>query len=199
MRVALQGADALVIVDVQEDFVSGRVAVPGARHVVAALDRYIDEFARRGLPIFTSRDWHPPDHCSFRERGGRWPAHCVVGTPGAAFAHGLALDDRAFVISKGLRSDREAYSAFDGTGLHGVLKRMGVRRLFVGGLATDYGVLETVRGALRRGFGVFLLADAVRALNLHPDDGEEAVRAMLRAGAISVRFEEIDVPEHTPG
>jgi len=174
--------DALLVVDVQKDFLpGGALAVPGGDAVVPVLNRYLETFRRRGLPVFATRDWHPPDHCSFRERGGPWPAHCIAGTPGAEFAPELELPPEAEIVSKATEPKREAYSGFEGTDLETRLKRRGVRRLFVGGLATEYCVLNTVRDAIRRGFEVFLLTDAIRAVN--PEDGRKALEEMRRLGA----------------
>ena len=192
MDLQLQQGDALVVVDVQRDFVGGSLAVPDAEQVVPVLDRYIECFRGKGLPIFATRDWHPADHASFRERGGAWPAHCVAGTPGAEFAPGLTLGRDAIVVSKGKSRDTDACSAFEGTELDEMLKRAGVGRLFIGGLATDHGVLATVRDALDKGYRVFLLADAIRAADLKPGDGAFAVRTMLRAGAELLHRPEVE-------
>lgn len=192
MDLQLQQGDALVVVDVQRDFVGGSLAVPDAEQVVPVLERYIACFRGKGLPIFATRDWHPADHASFRERGGPWPAHCVAGTPGAEFAPGLTLGADAIVVSKGTARDADAYSAFEGTDLDETLKRAGIRRLFVGGLATDYCVLATVRDALDKGYRVFLLADAIRAAGRNPGDGAFAVRTMLRLGAELVHEPEVE-------
>lgn len=190
MDMQLQPGDALVIVDVQRDLVDGSLAVPDAGQVVPVLEHYIGCFRKKGLPVFATRDWHPPDHVSFGERGGAWPAHCVAGTPGAEFA--LALDGDATIVSKGTSPDTDANSAFEGTGLDETLRSAGIRRLFVGGLATDYCVLATVRDALDRGYRVFLLADATRAADLKPGDGAFAVRTMLRLGAQLLHEQEVD-------
>lgn len=192
MNVTLQSGDALVIVDVQRDFVGGSLAVPNAEQVVPVLEHYASCFRSKGLPVFATRDWHPADHVSFREQGGIWPVHCVAGTPGAEFAQGLSLGSGATVVSKGTSRDAEAYSAFDGTDLDGTLGRAGIRRLFVGGLATDYCVLATVREALDKGYRVFLLADAIRAADIKPGDGAFAVRTMLRLGAELLHGQEVD-------
>lgn len=185
-----QRGDALVIVDVQNDFLpGGALAVPHGDEVVPVLNRWIERFTARGLPVVATRDWHPPDHCSFRERGGPWPVHCVAGTEGAAFAPGLRLPADALVISKATEPDREAYSGFEGTDLAARLRGLGVRRLFVGGLATDYCVLSTVRDARREGFDVVLLEDAVRAVDVQPGDGARALEEMRRLGAGLVRTE----------
>jgi nicotinamidase/pyrazinamidase len=186
----LQPGDALVIVDVQCDFLpGGSLAVPAGDAVVAPLNAWIARFAAAGLPVFATRDWHPPDHCSFRApggQGGTWPPHCVAGTPGARFAAGLALPTTARVVSKATRQEADAYSGFAGTDLHRQLQHLGVRRLFVGGLATDYCVLNTVQDALRLGYGVVLLADCIRAVDVQPGDGERAIAAMVAAGAIAL-------------
>ncbi|HNC52801.1 MAG TPA: isochorismatase family protein [Accumulibacter sp.] len=178
----LRTGDALIVVDVQNDFLpGGKLAVTAGDEVVPALNEYQRRFVSRGLPIFATRDWHPTDHCSFTQRGGRWPAHCVAGTPGAEFAAGLLLPAAAVVISKATLPEAEAYSAFAGGDLAQRLRRAGVGRLFVGGLATDYCVLETVRDGLAEGFAVVLLVDAVRAVSA--DDGARAVAQMSALGA----------------
>ena len=175
--------DALVIVDVQNDFVTGSLAVPGAPAVVPALDRAVAAFVRDGLPVAATRDWHPADHSSFRDHGGPWPPHCVAGTPGAEYAPGLTLPPDVIHIRKAATRESDAYSGFEGTTLATDLRRRGVARLFVGGLATDYCVLNTVRDALDQGFHVVVLADAIRAVNLRPDDGARAEASMRVAGA----------------
>jgi nicotinamidase/pyrazinamidase len=179
--------DALLVTDVQNDFLpGGRLAVPGGDAVVPPLNRCIAAWQARGLPVFASRDWHPAGHCSFREQGGPWPVHCVAGSAGAAFAPGLRLPASAIVISKATRADREAYSAFEGTDLAERLRALGVRRIFVGGLATDYCILNTVRDALAHGWAAVVLADAIRAVDVHPDDGRKAEDEMRRLGAVLV-------------
>ncbi|HEX9593549.1 MAG TPA: nicotinamidase [bacterium] len=182
-----QAGDALVVVDVQNDFLpGGSLAVPHGDEVIGPLNGYIDLFHRRGLPIFASRDWHPADHVSFQTQGGPWPPHCVVGTPGAEFSAALRLPPEAEVISKATQADRDAYSAFQGTDLAEQLHGREIVRLFVAGLATDYCVRATVEDAITAGFGVAVLGDAVRAVNLRPHDGEEALRAMEEEGALLI-------------
>ena len=176
---------ALIIVDVQNDFLpGGALAVPHGDEVVPVLNRYIAEFEQQKLPIFATRDWHPPDHCSFRTQGGPWPVHCVMHTKGAAFPPSLRLPSSAIVVSKPSAPDHETYSAFAGTDLEQRLRRASVDRLYVGGLATDYCVLNTVKDALRRGFKVRLLKAAIRAVNVSPNDGLNAESEMARLGAV---------------
>jgi nicotinamidase/pyrazinamidase len=187
MTVYLDRHDAVLIVDVQVDFLpGGNLAVQRGDEVVPVLNRYLALARREKLPVFASRDWHPRAHCSFRDRGGPWPEHCLAGSPGAAFAPGLALPHDAVIISKAATRDSDAYSAFQGTGLAQRLREAGVKRLLVGGLATDYCVLNTVLDARKAGFEVLLLADAIRAVNVEPGDGERAEREMLAAGAVAV-------------
>jgi len=175
--------DALVVTDVQNDFVTGTLAVPGGADIVAPLNRAIEAFHARGLTVVVIRDWHPPGHCSFAATGGPWPEHCVQGSHGAEFVPGLRLFRDALLVSKGTDPDAEAYSGFKGTTLADDLRARRVRRLFIGGLATDYCILNTVHDALGEGFAAVVLADGVRAVDVHPGDGAKAVDAMQRAGA----------------
>ena len=192
MDVTLARADALLIVDVQRDFLpGGKLGVPDGDAVVPVLNRYIETARKAGVPVFASRDWHPEKHCSFKPQGGPWPEHCVAGTVGAQFADGLRLPPDVVVIDKAIREEADAYSAFSGTTLADQLRARGVKRLLVGGLATDYCVLNTVRDALREGFGVVLLEDAIRAVNVDPEDGPRAKREMESRGAVPARYEEI--------
>lgn len=188
-----QKGDALILVDVQLDFLpSGSLAVPRGDEVVPALNRYIAVFRGLTLPIVATRDWHPPDHCSFKPRGGPWPPHCVAGSDGARFAVRLDLPCEARIVSKAASRDQDAYSGFEGTDLDDWLKRAGVTRVFVGGLATDYCVLNTVRDALRLGYAVCLLEDAVRAVDVRAGEGARAMAEMQRLGAMLIGFGAID-------
>jgi nicotinamidase/pyrazinamidase len=174
---------ALIVVDVQNDFCpGGSLAVEHGDEVVAPLNRLIKEFLSRGEPVYKSRDWHPARTRHFADYGGTWPVHCVQGTPGAEFHQDLLDDTRVHVVSKGL-GDEDSYSAFDGTTLAEDLRRRGVGEVWVGGLATDYCVKNTVLDALRAGFRVRALSDAMRAVNLQPGDDERALEEMRAAGA----------------
>ena len=185
MSVHIDPGDALLAVDVHRDFLAGgSLTVPNGDAIVPILNRYIELAQRAKLPIFASRDWHPRNHCSFRQRGGPWPDHCVAGTAGAAFAAELQLPAETTVISKATRPDADSYSAFHDTALASLLRERGVKRLLVGGLATDYCVLNTVRDALNEGFGVLLLTDAIRAVDAGSGDGQRAEAKMREAGAV---------------
>ncbi len=176
--------DALVLVDVQNDFLpGGALAVPAGDAILEPLNQCVREFERLGLPVFATRDWHPPGHCSFQEQGGPWPVHCVAGTWGAEFPARLRLPSSVRIVSKGQDTQRDAYSGFEGTNLTLQLSNLRCRRLFVGGLATDYCVLATVKDALGAGFGTIVLADAVGAVNVQPEDGAKALQEMAASGA----------------
>lgn len=177
-------ADALLVVDVQRDFLpGGALPVANGDRIIETVNVYIRRYAAQGRPIFATRDWHPPNHCSFASQGGPWPAHCVAGTAGAKFAAALRLPREAVVISKATSAEADAYSGFAGTDLDARLRAAGVRRLAVCGLATDYCVLQTVRDALAKGFEVVVLQDAIAAVERCAGDGERAIGAMRAAGA----------------
>lgn len=189
---ALTKGDALLIIDTQNDFVSGgALAVPQGDEVVPVLNRYIRIFQQHELPIFATRDWHPPNHCSFQTQGGPWPVHCVVGSHGAEFIPSLQLPKTASIISKPSDPAFETYSGFQASGFEKQLRSAQIHRLFVGGLATDYCVLHTALDALKHGFQVFLLKDAVRAVNVHPTDGAMAEKQLVNAGAKPIIVEQI--------
>lgn len=183
-RVALAVGDAMLVVDLQRDFLpGGALGVPESARVVAAVRDSLRLFASLRLPVFATRDWHPADHCSFAAQGGPWPPHCVAGSPGAEFADGIDWPPGTQVVSKGTDAAHEAYSGFAGTDLQPRLRAAGVRRLFVGGLATDYCVLHTVMDARAAGFAVVVLADAIAAVDAQPGDGARALARMQAAGA----------------
>ena len=174
---------ALIVVDVQNDFCpGGSLAVPHGDDVVAPLNKLIDEFLERGDPIFKSRDWHPRATKHFAAYGGTWPVHCVQNTRGAQFHRALRDDPRIKVVSTGL-GDADGYSAFDETDLEAELRNAGVQELIVGGLATDYCVKNTVLDALKKGFKVKAVQDAMRPVELQPGDGDRAIEQMRAAGA----------------
>jgi len=180
-------SDALLVVDIQNDFMpGGALGVRGGDAVIPVLNAWIEAFERAGQPVFLTRDWHPADHCSFHERGGPWPAHCVAGSSGGEFALGLHRPANAVVISKATTRDAEAYSAFAGTDLARQLTERNVRRVFLGGLATDYCVLNTSLDALAAGFQVVVIDDAIRAVEVHPGDGAAAIESIRRAGGALV-------------
>jgi nicotinamidase/pyrazinamidase len=172
---------ALLIVDVQHDFLpGGALAVPDGDAVLDALEAAAPTVDL----IVASRDAHPVDHCSFAAQGGIWPPHCVEGTHGAELHSDIAALEPDIVVDKATARDRDAYSAFDGTGLADTLRARGVDRLVVGGLATDYCVRASVLDALHEGFAVTVLADGVRGVEVNAGDTERALDEMREAGAV---------------
>jgi nicotinamidase/pyrazinamidase len=184
---------ALVVVDVQNDFCpNGALPVADGDKVVKPLNKYIEKIRAAGAPIIYTRDWHPSDHNSFKTQGGPWPPHCVQGTQGAGFHPDLVVPTEGEIVSKADKKD-EAYSFFQGTNLAESLHKRGIKRLLVGGLATDYCVKETVLDGLREGFEVFHLDDASRGVNIKPDDSEHALREMVAKGAKRITIKDLDV------
>jgi nicotinamidase/pyrazinamidase len=171
--------DALIVVDVQNDFCpGGALAVPDGDAVVAEVNR----LAREADFVVATRDWHPADHGSFAERGGTWPPHCVQGTPGAELHPGVERAEIDLVVDKGHDPQTEGYSAFEATGLEEVLRERGARDLHVAGLALDYCVRATALDAARAGFDVTLHAHATRPVDVEPGDGQRAVDELRAAG-----------------
>ena len=177
-------SDALLITDVQKDFLpGGALPVPDGDEIIPVLNEYAKLFEDAKAHVFASRDWHPPNHCSFKQQGGPWPPHCVQNTRGAKFSPDLKLPEGTVVISKATDPERESYSVFDRTNFENELQMRGVRRLFVGGLATDYCVVNTVLDALKLGFKTVVLMDATLGINVKPGDVDRAVEKMLELGA----------------
>ncbi len=186
---------ALIVVDVQNDFCpGGSLAVPEGDRVVPVMNRYIEIFANKNIPVIATRDWHPPDTPHFEAYGGIWPVHCVQGTEGAEFHPLLKIPEGAVIVSKGDDPQSEGYSAFeahtdDGKPLLELLRELGTVRLFIGGLATDYCVKETVLAGIKAGFEVYFLYDAIRGVNLSSGDSDKAISEMLIAKAKELTIE----------
>ena len=180
---------ALLLVDVQNDFCpGGALPVPDGDKVVVPLNRVASCFAVAGLAVLVSRDWHPEVTSHFKEFGGAWPPHCVQGSPGAAFHPALRLPGATVVISKGISPDSDSYSAFDGRSKDGmslaeILSALNIRRLYVGGLATDYCVRSSVLDALSAGFEATVLVDAIAGVDINQGDSAKALKEMRLAGA----------------
>lgn len=178
--------DGLLLVDVQQDFCAGgRLAVEGADEIVPLLNRWIEAAVSNDLPVYASRDWHPVRHLSFRDQGGQWPPHCLADSDGARFHPGLRLPEGAVIITKGVRFDQDQNSVFDQTGFAHQLRRDGIKRLWVGGLALDVCVLASVMDGLAEGFVIKLIAGATRPVTV--EGGRDALRRMEEAGAQIVR------------
>ena len=181
--------DALIVVDVQNDFCpGGSLAVEHGDEVVPPLNRAIDKFLENGKPVFKTRDWHPAKTKHFAKYGGTWPVHCVQNTFGAEFHPQLRDDPRIRLVSKGL-GDTDCYSGFDETDLDEQLRNEKIEEVLIGGLTTDYCVKTTVLDALKKGLKVKVLKNAIRAVNLEPGDGERAIEEMRAAGAEVEEFQ----------
>ena len=188
----LDRTDALIVVDIQNCFCpGGELPVKEGDKIIPIINRYIHKFQKAGAKIYATRDWHPPDHKSFKEYGGIWPPHCLKGSKGAEFRSDLKLPEETTVISTGDEASVEGYSGFDHTNLERKLKEDGVDRVFIGGLATDYCVKYTVLDALEKSFEVVLLIDAIKGVNRKPGDAERAVGEMVEKGAKKATLSEI--------
>ena len=193
--------DALVIVDFQNDFCpGGALPVPEGDRVAEPLARLLDDFDL----VVATRDWHPEDHGSFegvevdpeRWRGtdppSIWPVHCVEGTEGAELHPALDRTKIDLVIDKGQDRWSQGYSGFQDTPLADLLREHGVDRIYVGGLATDYCVKNTVLDARRLGFDVVVVDDAIRGVEVEPGDSERAIGEMKDAGAAFATSDEVE-------
>lgn len=188
MSLTVAPDDALIVVDVQHDF------LPGGALAVAAGERIfppIDALAPRFRRVYATRDWHPPDHSSYAANGGPWPVHCVAGTRGAAFDARLDLRKIDAVIDKGVDRATDGYSGFAATSLASDLRVHGVRRVFVCGLATDYCVKATALDAHAAGFATVVIADASAAVNVRPGDEAAALEELRTAGIAVVQSKDI--------
>ena len=191
--------DALIVGDVQKDFcLGGALPVPRGDEVIPALNDYIKIFKKANARIFATRDWHPPNHVSFKAQGGPWPPHCIQNTQGAEFHPDLKLPTDTTVVSKATNPLKEAYSGFDDTNLSETLQKQGVTRVFVGGLATDYCVKNTVLDASKLGFETVLLSDATAAINAQQGDAAKAVNAMTKNGTQQATLTDLIYPSELP-
>ncbi|SEL02080.1 nicotinamidase/pyrazinamidase [Halomonas daqiaonensis] len=182
MKVDYTPRDALLVVDMQNDFCEGgALAVDGGNALVPGINAEIEAAQAAGALVVASRDWHTVDHVSFSHRGGPWPVHCVQDTHGAAFHPDLTLGDDTIRVSKATAFDADAYSAFDGTGLGGYLKEKGIERVIVCGLALDVCVKATVLAAREEGFDTLFLEPLSAAVD--PDAVAECRREFTDAGA----------------
>ncbi|MEE9189556.1 MAG: bifunctional nicotinamidase/pyrazinamidase [Candidatus Neomarinimicrobiota bacterium] len=175
---------ALIVVDVQNDFCpGGSLAVQEGDKIIPPINRMIEWFQKANLPLFFTRDWHPEKHISFVDQGGPWPIHCVQNSPGAEFHPGLQLPETVTIINKGYLINDDSYSGFQGTDLATQLNDIDVDSVYVCGLATDYCVKETVLDALKKGYQVKVVKDAIRAVDVTVGDSEKAIKEMRDKGA----------------
>jgi nicotinamidase/pyrazinamidase len=179
----LKSSDALLITDIQNDFLpGGALPVAGGDEIIPVLNEFTKRFQDVQAWIFASKDWHPPNHVSFKQQDGPWPSHCIQETKGAKFSPKLKLAKDTVVVFKAMNPMRESYSVFDETYFADWLKERDVHRLFIGGLATDYCVLNTVLDARKLGLETVVLLDATRGINVDVGDVERAIERMLKVG-----------------
>jgi len=180
---------ALLIVDVQNDFCpGGALGIKDGDKIIPTINKYIKNFASKKLPIFASRDWHPIQTVHFKGFGGVWPQHCIQDTKGAAFHPKLKLPKETILLYKGMDPEQDSYSAFQaqdksGISLSNLLKILDIKELYIAGLATDYCVKFSALDALKNGFKVRLLMDAIKGVDLKPNDSEKAIKEMIKKGA----------------
>jgi nicotinamidase/pyrazinamidase len=175
-------AEALVIVDFQNDFTpGGALAVSGGDEIAARVNELAAD--PRFELVLATRDWHPPNHGSFTEQGGIWPVHCVQGTPGAELHDSLDRSDVDVVLDKGQDPGTDGYSAFDGTSLGHTLRERDIDRITVVGLATDYCVKHTALDARHEGFEVIVDTAGVRGVEVNEGDSQRALDEARAAGA----------------
>ncbi|MBE0447630.1 MAG: isochorismatase family protein [Actinobacteria bacterium] len=181
--------DALVLIDPQICFMPGGVlAVPGGDKIFDVINPLTKKFR----VVAASADWHPPNHISFKERSGPWPPHCIQMREDANFHPKLDQSNLSMVVRKGFNPDKEQYTAFDEVSQFGdMLKARGINRIFVGGVATDYCVHDSVIGALKEGLDVYVLTDAIRGINVKPGDEERALEDMKEHGAELITSKDI--------
>jgi nicotinamidase/pyrazinamidase len=185
----VDSTSALLVVDIQEDFCAGgALPAPGGADIIPAVNRHLADARSREMPVYATRDWHPPRTSHFKEYGGVWPPHCVQGTVGAQFHPDLKLPPDAIVVNKGDDPQRHGYSAFDGHTSAGKtllddLRDRHITRVYVMGIATDYCVRESALDALRAGLEVRVLTDAIAGIDVRPGDAQRALDEISAAGA----------------
>jgi len=193
MKIYITSKSALIIVDMQNDFMpGGALPVKDGNKIIPVINGYISKFREKNRPIYATRDWHPENHISFKERGGPWPKHCVQNTWGAKFHKDLNISyTEDIIIDKAYMKDKDAYSGFQDTYLDNDLRRRGIKRLFICGVAIEYCVRATVLDALNLGYEVIILRDAIKGVDLKPGDSEKALNEMIERGAILAVYDEI--------
>ena len=185
---------ALLVVDIQNDFCpGGALGISAGDKIIPVINKYIKIFSQNKLPIFFSRDWHPKKTVHFKKFGGDWPVHCVENTKGSNFHPKLKIPPEAIILSKGIDPQEDSYSAFQardacGQSLGRLLKIFGVEEIYIAGLATDYCVKYSALDALKNGFKVTVLKDAVKGVNIQPGDSQEALEQITGMGAKEIVF-----------
>lgn len=181
--------DALLVTDMQVCF------LPGGSLGVASGETVLDiinPLTKMFKVVLASQDWHPQHHISFGEQGGPWPPHCLQMTEDAELHSKLDQSNITLIVRKGYDPDKEQYTVFDKiTQLGTMLKARGIERVFICGIATEYCVHDSTLGALRDGFEVYVITDAIKAIEAHPGDEEKALADMKAHGAKLIASKDI--------
>lgn len=187
MKSKFKTGDALLIVDIQYDFLpGGALAVADGDKILPVVNAWIVEAEKQHIPIIASRDWHPINHISFKERGGPWPPHCIQHTEGAKFHQDLKLPTHTIIVSKAFAADKDDYSAMvgvldkDGTPLTEKLKALKIKRLWIVGLAFDYCVHYSALDARKLGYEVAVVLAGCRAIAAETE--QRSFKEMADAG-----------------
>ncbi len=176
--------DVFLVVDVQVDFCpNGALPIKDGDKVVPVINKWVEMCIKEGVLCIFSRDFHPLRHPSFNTEGGPWPVHCVQDSEGAKFHPDLIVPKNSIIVTKGTRFDKDQNSAFDETGLNVLLNRVGIKRVFVAGLALDVCVLATAIDSVRYGFETFLIKDGCRAVS---EEGERAAISKMKELGIKI-------------
>jgi nicotinamidase/pyrazinamidase len=184
---------ALIVVDIQNDFCpGGALAVPEGDEVVEVVNSLMSVFPF----VVATQDWHPTNHISFKEQGGIWPPHCIQNTHGAELHPALNQKAINLYFHKAINASQDSYSGFEGIDANGrlledALKAEHIHTVYITGLATDYCVKETALDALKKGFEVFLVTNAIRAVNVNKGDGEKALQELQQSGAYVINSDEL--------
>lgn len=186
---------ALLVVDVQNDFCpDGALPVKNGDRIIEPLNKMMNYARKNRWPIFSSRDWHPPESKHFKPLGD-WPIHCVQDSYGAQFHPNLKISGTDYIVSKGTDPNENGYSPFEGKAyfrpLDELLRYFKIKEIYIGGLATDYCVKAAVLDARRLGYKTYVLTDACRAVNLKPGDEVRALSEMANAGAQFITTSEV--------
>lgn len=202
--------NALILVDLQKDFMQGgALAVEKANEILPVIHKICRSPFDK---IIATKDWHPADHASFADNHNKkpgmhvmvagvdqilWPRHCVQNSPGAEFHSGWPIERIDYVVQKGTDSLIDSYSTFfdndhlKETGLHTFLQAEGIHNLYIAGLATDYCVKYSALDAKGLGYDVFVIQDACRPVNLHPEDGARALEEMRLKGITIIHSQDL--------
>ena len=176
----------LLVIDPQKCFCKGGVLeVPNADEIIPLINKMLMWFKKN----IVTQDWHPQDHSSFKTQGGKWPIHGVAGTKGAAFHSRLNTKHFTVIIRKGTDRLKEGYSAFEDTGLEGLLKSLGVTKVFICGLATDYCVAKTAKDSVKFFKETFIIKDACRAVSKETEEKE--LKELTEAGVKIITSDQI--------